>query len=542
MFSTVLSATLRGLMVEFVHVEADISNGLPVFHMVGDLSSEVKEASERVRTAIKNSGFDMPAKRIVVNLSPANIRKKGAMFDLPIAIAILASLGEMNVEKLQDTLVVGELSLDGRVKSVPGVLSMVNEAKKLGCMTCIVPKDNDREAMLVDGVDIVSVSSLEEVCRFLRGQYHGEQNVAGNCKGNNWEDNNENNSENIRGNKLMRDNFGADRTRNAPKSMPDYSDIHGQQFAKRAAEIAVAGNHNLLMVGPPGSGKSMIAKRIPTILPELTREESLELTSIYSVLGALNPEQPLIVDRPFREVHQSVTKAGLLGGGTIPKPGEISLAHKGVLFLDELAEFPKTILELLRQPIEDHRIRIVRERGEYVFPADFLLVAAMNPCPCGNYPDLNRCTCTTPQIRNYLGRISQPFLDRMDLCVEVEKVQYEHLQSEAKEEDSESIRRRVQAAREIQKERYHGTDIFVNAQLNVKDVERYCTLTRGDEKMMQHAFDKLNLTARTYYKVLKVARTIADLAGEEQITSLHLCEALGYRSMDQKYWGSTNSD
>lgn len=527
MFSTVLSATLRGLIVEFVHVEADISNGLPVFHMVGDLSSEVREASERVRTAIKNSGFDMPAKRIVVNLSPANIRKRGAMFDLPIAIAILSSLGEMQVDKLQDTLVVGELSLDGRVKSVPGVLSMVNEAKKIGCKTCIVPKENKREAMLVEGVQIVSVSSLEEVCQFLRGQFYGAQNSAGYRS----EEKCENRDESLQG------DIGADGKMRSGTSRPDYSDIHGQQFAKRAAEIAVAGNHNLLMVGPPGSGKSMIAKRIPTILPKLAKEESLELTSIYSVLGALNPEHPLIEERPFREVHQSVTRTGLLGGGTIPKPGEISLAHKGVLFLDELAEFPKSILELLRQPIEEHCVRIIRERGEYLFPAHFLLVAAMNPCPCGNYPDLNRCTCTTPQIRNYLGRVSQPFLDRMDLCVEVEKVQYEDLQKIEKEESSESIRKRVQAAREIQKERYRGTAISVNAELNVKEVETYCHLTRGDEKMMQHAFDKLDLTARTYYKVLKVARTIADLAGEEQITSLHLSEALGYRSIDQKYWG-----
>ncbi len=544
MFSTVLSATLRGLMVEFVHVEADISNGLPVFHMVGDLSSEVKEASERVRTAIKNSGFDMPAKRIVVNLSPANIRKKGSMFDLPIAIAILASLGEMNVDRLQDILVVGELSLDGRVKSVPGVLSMVNEAKKMGCKICIVPKENKREALLVDGVRIVSVSSLQDVCQFLRGQHDRNQDAARDCKCEKFDaENVVEEKRKFRGNSRSKNSgaSGGDNNVNAEKRRPDYSDIHGQQFAKRAAEIAVAGNHNLLMAGPPGSGKSMIAKRIPTILPELTKEESLELTSIYSVLGALNPERPLIVDRPFREVHQSVTKAGLLGGGTVPKPGEISLAHRGVLFLDELAEFPKSILELLRQPIEEHSIRIIRERGEYVFPADFLLVAAMNPCPCGNYPDLNRCTCTTPQIRNYLGRISQPFLDRMDLCVEVEKVQYEHLQSEAKEESSEAIRGRVQAAREIQKERYQGTDISVNAQLTVKDVEKYCQLTRGDEKLMQHAFDKLNLTARTYYKVLKVARTIADLAGEEQITSLHLSEALGYRSMDQKYWGNGTS-
>ena len=502
MFSTVLSATLRGLSVEFVHVEADISNGLPMFHMVGDLSSEVKEASERVRTAIKNSGFAMPAKRIVVNLSPANIRKRGAMFDLPIAIAILASMGEMFDRLLTKTLVVGELSLDGCVKPVPGVLAIVNEARKLGCEVCIVPRENVREARLVEGIRIVGVHSLQEVYAFLQGAEGLDEEVP-------------------EQDMIIR--------RGEPTRL-DYSDIHGQYFAKRAAEIAVAGNHNLLMVGPPGAGKSMIAKRLPTILPEMTRQESIELTMIYSAIGALDSEHPLLEERPFREVHQSDTKTALLGGGSYPKPGEISLAHKGVLFLDELAEFPRNILEQLRQPIEDHQIRILREKGEYRFPADFLLVAAMNPCPCGHYPDLNRCTCTTTQIQHYLGKISQPFLDRIDLCIEVEKMQYEDLAKEERAESSEQIRERVCKARKMQRERYKGEPVRVNAQLGAREVERYCQLTRGDEKMMQKAFEQLHLTGRAYYKVLKVARTIADLAGEEQITAGHLSEALGYRA------------
>ncbi len=507
MFSTVLSATLRGLSVEFVHVEVDISNGLPIFHMVGSLSTEIKEASERIKTAVRNSGFVLPAKRIVVNLSPANIRKKGAMFDLPIAIAILASLGEIDSEYLRDMLVIGELSLDGQVKSVPGVLSMVNEAKKRGCNTCIVPRANQKEAELTEGIRIIGVESLCEVCQFLvcgveaaKGQSYETQADAEHTK----------------------------------KYRVDFNEIHGQQLAKRAAEIAVAGKHNLLMIGPPGGGKSMIAKRIPTILPGLTKEESMELTKIYSIIGELDEDNPLILERPFREVHQSVTKTALIGGGNYPKPGEISLAHLGVLFLDEIAEFSRPVLEQLRQPLEEHQIRLLREKGEYLFPADFLLVAAMNPCPCGNYPDLNRCICTSAQIQNYLGKLSQPFLDRIELCVDVERVRYEELQSKRKEESSKEIRKRVCAARDRQAKRYQGMHITVNAELDTKGVERYCQLTRGDEKMMQQAFEKLNLTARSYYKVLKVARTIADLAGEEQITSMHLSEALCFRAMDKK--------
>lgn len=510
MFSTVLSATLRGLCVEFVHVEADTSNGLPMFHMVGYLSSEVKEAGERVKTAIRNSGIVIPTKKIVVNLSPANIRKKGAMYDLPIAVAILASIGEVNLQESEEILMVGELSLDGGIKHVPGVLPIVMEAKKKGCKTCIVPKENQKEASLVDGVEVIGVETLWEVCQILRGEKKSLQR--------------END---------FQEAYGAIEKENRV----DYSEVRGQRMAKRAAEIAVAGNHNMLMIGPPGAGKSMIAKRIPTILPPLTKEESMELSMIYSIVGELDQRSPLISERPFREVHHSVTKAALIGGGHVPRPGEISLAHKGVLFLDEIAEFQKPVLELLRQPIEDHQIRILRERGEYLFPAEFLLVAAMNPCPCGNYPDRNKCLCTTSQIHKYLGKISQPLLDRIDLCVDVEKVNYEDLQNGQVEESSAEIRDRVCRAREVQKERYREKGILTNSQLLAKDIEKYCQLGVQEEKFMRQAFERMNLTARTYYKVLCVARTIADLEEAEEISLVHLREALSYRMIDKKYWG-----
>lgn len=313
----------------------------------------------------------------------------------------------------------------------------------------------------------------------------------------------------------------------------DYSDIKGQRLVKRATEIAVAGNHNILMIGPPGAGKTMVAKRIPTILPPLTAEESMELTMIYSIMGALDKENPLIRERPFREVHHTITKSALIGGGMIPQPGEISLAHKGVLFLDEMAEFQKSVLEVLRQPLEEHAVKIVRNRGNYEFPADFLLVAAMNPCPCGNYPDLNKCICTTSQIQSYLGKISQPLLDRIDICVEAERVQYEELCEEVPEESSEEIRARVVMARNIQKERYQEINILTNSQLGVKEMERYCKLEKEEEKMMAQAFAKLELTARTYHKILCVARTIADLDGKETIQLNHLREAISYRTLDK---------
>lgn len=507
-FSTVLSAAIQGLKVEFVHVEADIRNGLPAFHMVGYLSSEVREAGERVRTAIHNSGMDYPAKKTVINLSPATIRKKGAAFDLPIAVAVLVSLGQIPGGNVNGMLIIGELGLDGSVQKVPGVLPVILEAREAGIPLCLVPKENASEGALAQGIDVVGVKSLKEALEFLTG----------------------------RGG-LTPEQCPVNRAWAVPGDLPDYSDIQGQETVKRAAEVAVAGGHNLLLVGPPGSGKSMAARRIPGILPPMTMEERIEITKIYSIMGLVDKEKPLIEQRPFRSVHHTATKAALIGGGLIPVPGEISLAHGGVLFLDELPEFQKSVLEVLRQPLEEHQIRITRTMGSYVFPADFMLIGAMNPCPCGCYPDYEHCTCTPAQIQNYLGKISQPFLDRMDICVEAPRVKYEALLDKQRGDSSADIRKRICTVREIQARRYAGTGIKSNAMLGVKELDIYCCLGDRENRMMERAFGTLRLTARTYHKILKVARTIADIEGQEQILERHIKEAIGYRTMDKKYWG-----
>lgn len=507
-FSTILSASIQGLKVEFVHVEADVSNGLPAFHMVGYLSSEVKEAAERVRTAIHNSNLEYPAKKTVINLSPATIRKKGAAFDLPIAVAILSSLGQISEERIKNMLIVGELGLDGCVQSVPGILPIILEARDAGVPVCIVPKTNAPEGALVQGVDVIGVRDLREVFCFLSGSV-----------------------------KLEQEPYPKEKAERCIEDVLDYSDICGQESVKRAAEVAVAGGHNLLLVGPPGSGKTMTAKRIPSIFPSMTHRESMEITKIYSIMGLVDEDAPLIKQRPFRSVHHTSTKAALIGGGMVPSPGEISLAHGGVLFLDELPEFQKAVLEVLRQPLEEHQIRISRTHGNYVFPANFILVAAMNPCPCGCYPDFERCTCTPGQIQGYLSKISQPFLDRIDICVESPRVEYEALLDKQKGESSADIQKRVCAAREIQNQRYNGTKIVSNAMLGVRELEQYCHLGEAEHQLMKCAFSALQLTARTYHKILKVARTIADLEGAEEIKVNHIKEAIGYRTMDKKYWG-----
>lgn len=489
-FSTVVSAATEGLAVEFVHVEADVSNGLPVFHMVGYLASEVKEAGERVRTAIKNSGFDFPAKRTVINLSPATMRKRGASFDLPIAVAVLTALGELSGSRIQNTLIIGEMGLDGSVRKVPGILPIVAEAKEREVRRCIVPEENKAEAALVSGMQVIGVKDLKETIEFLKSGSKPQKKKV--------------------------QQTGSVQERETEESFPDFGDPCGQKNVRRAAEIAVAGGHNLLLIGPPGSGKTMTAGCIAGILPPMSTEESMEVTKIYSVMGMVNEKQPLIRKRPFRNVHHTATRAALIGGGMIPRPGEISLAHQGVLFLDELPEFKKGVLEVLRQPLEQHCIRITRNYGTYTFPADFMLVAAMNPCPCGCYPNLERCTCTPAQIQAYLGKISQPFLDRIDLCVEAGRVDYENLTEQKKGEASAEIRMRVCRVRNLQKERYEGKKIRRNTQLEGELLKKYCALGTKEEAMMRQAFERFSLTARSYHRILRVARTIADLDGREK--------------------------
>ena len=506
MFSSILSAAISGVNCVPVRVEADVSNGLPLFSMVGYLSTRVKEAQDRVCTALRNSGFSLPAKRVTVNLSPADIRKEGTGFDLPIAAALLCSFGFLDKEQVRGVCMAGELSLNGEVKGIRGILPIVEAAIKCGCKLCVIPKENLKETEFLDTIPILGVESLDEAMACAKKPGWGAKKNPPRV----WENQEEEPEE-------------------------DFSDILGQEAAKRAAVIAAAGFHNLLFIGARGSGKTMIANRIPGIFPGLSREEGLEISGIYSAAGLLSGENPILYKRPFRQPHHTISPKAMAGGGRIPQAGEITLAHRGVLFLDELPEFSRAALETLRQPLEAHKICISRINGTYEFPADFLLVAAMNPCPCGYYPDRNRCSCTDGEVSRYLGRISGPLLDRFDLCTEVKDVSADQLWNRKKGSTSLQIRREILRVHNIQKERYRNCGVSFNGSLSGKDVEVYCQTDREGERLLKKAYEKMNLSMRGYHKILKTARTIADLDNEERIQEKHVAEAVFYRNLDNKY-------
>ena len=509
MLARVLSSAVMGIDAYIVEVELDISDGLPAFATVGLPDSAVKESRERVTAAIKNSGFYFPTSRITANLAPADVRKEGSAFDLPIALGVMAATKQIQTDSFGRMLVLGELALDGSVRSVQGCLPMAAIAKEHQFKGVILPKANAKEAAVIDGLEVYPVESLQEAVEHLNGK-----NIISPFQYN------------------IREAF--DQHSEYPI---DFDDVKGQEHVKRAIEVAAAGGHNLIMIGPPGSGKTMIAKRIPTILPDMTLDEALETTKIHSIMGLLGNDVPLIATRPYRSPHHTISDAGLIGGGKFPRPGEVSLSHHGVLFLDELPEFRKNVLEVMRQPLEDGRVAIARAAASYTYPANFMLVAAMNPCPCGFFGDSSRdCRCAPKQIQNYISRISGPLLDRIDLQVEVPAVKYRDLASDVAGEPSASIRERVQRARHIQQERFTQAQIYCNANMESRHLREFCKVEDSAQELLRVAITQLGLSARAYDRILKVARTIADLAERLTIEAEHVSEAIQYRSLDRSFW------
>ncbi len=503
------SCGLSGIDGYIIDVEADLVSGLPGMDIVGLADTAVKESKERIKSAIKNSGFNLPQKKIIINLAPANTKKSGISLDLPICMAVLAASGQISEASLKGYIILGELALDGSLRNAEGVLPAAIAAREMGFENLLVPSDNAKEASVVEGISVYGANNLKEVAEHFKGAQPLEKAVF--------------NPEDVFSD-ICEDDI-------------DFSEVKGQDAAKRALEVAAAGGHNILMIGSPGSGKTMLAKRLPTILPKMSFEESLEVTKIYSVAGKLPKDLPLITKRPFRSPHHTVSGVALTGGGSVPKPGEISLAHRGVLFLDEFPEFKKDAMEAMRQPIEDGMFTVSRVAGSSVFPSSVMLVASMNPCKCGYFGDTTKeCTCTAGQIQSYLGKVSGPMLDRFDLHIEVSAIKYDDLSGEKKGESSHAIRERVNTARKIQLERYKGTKIYCNAQLTPSMVEKYCELSPEGNMLLKSAFESLGLSARAHNRILKVARTIADLDGSEEIKTEHLAESIQYRSLDKKFW------